>query len=245
MAFLDWYQQIRVHSDLYSNPDLAMQTCKERVVQLCGQNISSHLGTRVLVKALDFLRDVPLKECKMLHNVTFVMIALAARLDRLPSVRGVFTECERSGMKISIRKAVVDMVVNINRRAATHAESDMPTRPRAVALWQRLIRMQIKINRHDREQTALNVSKRKHRVVRVLKACPFTPTRPSGPRKPTAWVPPSLTLDERAKRESAREAEREAIHENTERKQAEARRQAAIRDEMLRNLRIGVAIGGK
>ena len=118
-----------------------------------------------------------------------------------------------------------------------------------LALWKRLIYMQIKQNRQDRMQTAWNrVESRKREIVRArcnaTKAAKdadrvLSQPGPSGPQRRVAWVAQDVGgASESAKRDAKKKMAHEAILANAERKRAQTERQTKIDAEKMRNLQI-------
>ena len=119
--------------------------------------------------------------------------------------------------------------------------------------WQSAIRMQVKINRQDRVQTALNrVESRKRELTKnrrkaakeAKKAGGATPSPPgkSGPAKKTAWADEAASPSTRAKREGKKKMSQEACFALAEKKRQEQEVQAAILAEQLYYLGVADAI---
>ena len=138
-------------------------------------------------------------------------------------------------------------------RAECHSERAVPMSSGAAILnLQRLIRKQIKVNRENRTQTALNIREARRREVirercRLVKMgkqdCALTPPGPSGPRKSIAWIAKEYEgISNLSKRESKKKIALEEVRRRDKEKRLQMETQCKIFEEMQRNLRIADAM---
>lgn len=156
-----------------------------------------------------------------------------------------------AAFKPFLSKIVMQMIrIQALQQDTSKSQPERGVRPDAVVRrWQRAINLQVKRNRHERVQTALNrVERRKREIVR--ERCKAArehagpdpePVRPgaSGTETKVAWVAQELPgPSSRAKREARKKIAHEAILANAETKRAQAEQQARILAERMRNLQI-------
>lgn len=167
-----------------------------------------------------------------------------------PSEKEVLKDIRRFGVDRTISPAIRAMIRTMKEQDKLSKFAPVQSvRFDAILHWQRVIRMQIKQNRQDREKTARNcVESRKREIVRarcndakVSKDADHVISQPgpSGPPKKVAWVAQDVYgPSERAKRDGKKKMSHEAILANAERKREQMERQVQIEAEQRRNLQI-------
>lgn len=242
VALLDRLQQVRYFG--------MTRTCSADLVVSLRDEITNALPSPLGSK-FNTLMDIMLGEpITTATNLNVVFLAFIMAHDYIPTIKEL-ARLSQIPKGVKLPTCIVAFIKALRKQ---RKPPSLVPQFDAKSHWQRLIRTQIKRNRHDRMQTALNrVESRKREIVRArcnaaqaaanpdgVDGVDGIPTRPTRPSKGVAWVAQEATgLSATAKRDAKKKVAREAIRAEAERKRLQLERQMMVEAERMRNLQIG------
>ena len=244
---LEHFQQVRWYAIMDATSVSEVEMEKEFIVSQFPENALKRRACAVLNTVIG--TPVTSQSQRLLMTVAAVL----SFSEFTPSEKEVKKYMRRFGVDKAISPAIRTMIKTMKEQdKLSELVPIQRVRFDAILHWQRAIRMQIKKNRQDREQTARNrVETRKREIVRVRCSAAklsidvsrvLSQPGPSGPQKKVAWVARDVTPSESAKRGAKKKMAYEAIMLNAEHKRVQMEREAKVKTEKLRNLQIGEGI---
>ena len=243
---LEHFQQVRWYAIMDATTVSEVQTEQECILsQFPEEDIALKRRVRV---ALNTVIGTPVTDTS--QRLLMLAASVLSFTTYTPSEKEILKNFKPLGVDKTFSPAIRTMIRTMKEQDKLSKFVPMQrVRFDAILRWQRAIRIQIKQNRNDREQTAhTRVETRKREIVRarcnaakLSRDAGHVPSQPgpSGPQKKVNWVARDAdTPSEIAKREAKKKMAREAIMLNAEDKRVQMERQANIEAERLRNLQI-------